>query len=52
MLSDVLSDFKQFLPIRKFLVQEIKTTPDERITKEAKPNTSIGGFHEHGRASQ
>lgn len=48
----ILSEFQVFLPVRDVFVQEIKTTPDEGVTKEAKTNTGGSHLHEHGGRSQ
>ena len=37
-LGCLLSDFQKFLPVGKFVVQPIKSTPDDWISKETQAN--------------
>ena len=49
---DILSDLKQLLPVGEILVQQIKTTPNEWITKETETDNCSRHFHEHGRGGE
>ena len=49
---DLLPELKKTLPIRNVAIQQVQSTPDERITEEAKPDTSGAHFHDHRRCSE
>ena len=43
----LLFKLKIFLPIWNLTIQEVKTTPDQWVAKEAKAHSSISGLHKH-----
>lgn len=50
---EILFKLKVFLPVWNLAIQEVKATPDQWVTKEAKAHSSVSGLHNHrGRGKQ